>query len=267
MLRPQFPRHDVRPRRAATLLDLDPDLGSSLSDDRLAAARIELVAPLVAFGRGEWAGGRLASASPHHVGLLLVEGAMTCEVVLEDTISTELLGPGDLIRPWSTERAPELLVPQRRWQVLAAARLAVLDRSFAAALVRFPEVNAMLLDRVCARAERVATMKAISQLNSVERRLVALLWHLAGRWGRVTTDGVHVPLTLSHRLLGEMIGARRPTVSTALRTLVCDGRLLRRPDGTWLITGEPAQMTAGSGPVKSHRRRLLPAADAQPALP
>ena len=253
-------RRDARAdkhRRALPLLELDPDLGTLLTPGRLAAARAELVVSLVALGRGEWAGARLASASPDHLGLLLVDGAMTCEVLLEDTISTELLGPGDLIRPWAPERGPDLLVPTLRWQVLADARLAVLNRGFAAALLRFPEINTMLLDRICARAERVATLKAISQLNSVERRLVALFWHLAGRWGRVTTDGVHVPLTLSHRLLGEMIGARRPTVSTALGTLEREDRLRRRPDGTWMLLGEPVAARQAPGRAKPHRRRLL----------
>ena len=58
--------------------------------------------------------------------------------------------------------------------------------------------------------------QAISQLVRVDRRLLALFWHLAERWGRVTGDGVLVPLTLSHRMLSQLVGARRPTVSTAL---------------------------------------------------
>jgi CRP-like cAMP-binding protein len=158
-----------------------------------------------------------------------------------------------------------------RWHVLADARLGVLNRAFGAAVLRFPEVNAMLLDRLNGRLERLATMKAIAQLNSVERRLTALLWHLAERYGRVTTDGVTVPLTLSHRLLGELVGARRPTVSTALAALAEQGELLRKPDGTWLLTGEPAVTpTAKLERVVSHRRRLVtaePPADAPTPAP
>src|SRR5205814_3835432 len=70
--------------------------------------------------------------------------------------------------------------------------------------------NSMLLDRLNDRLERLATMKAIAQLNSVDRRLTALFWHLAERWGRVTPDGVVVPLVLSHRLLGDLIGGPPP---------------------------------------------------------
>ena len=119
-------------------------------------------------------------------------------------------------------------------------------------------MNALLLDRVCRRAQRLATTQAISHLNSVERRLLALFWHLAERWGRMTPHGVVVPLTLSHRLLGQMVGARRPTVSTALAALERRGELMRRSDGTWMLTGEPAgtpteQFSRSIPP----RRRLL----------
>jgi len=43
-------------------------------------------------------------------------------------------------------------------------------------------------------------------------------------------------MTLSHRMLGQLVGARRPTVTTALAQLAKDGELARRDDGTWLLT-------------------------------
>jgi CRP/FNR family cyclic AMP-dependent transcriptional regulator len=236
----------------APLLALDPDLGILLSEDRLAAARVDLIVPLLALGQGEWAGGELSGASPDHVGLLVVRGAIAREVVLADTISTELLGPGDVIRPWMLESASALLGQQVRWQVLAAARLAVLDRAFGAAVLRFPEVNSVLLDRLNARAERLATMKAISQLTCVDRRLIALFWHLAERWGRVTPDGVVVPLALSHRMLGELVGARRPTVSAALAALTRNGEVRRHGEGAWVLTARAPRTIAGG--VVSQRR-------------
>jgi CRP/FNR family cyclic AMP-dependent transcriptional regulator len=65
-------------------------------------------------------------------------------------------------------------------------------------------------------------------------------------------------LTLSHRLLGELVGARRPTVSTAIAALAADGKLRRRSDATWLLADEP-ELTPASGVRRmvSHRRRLL----------
>jgi CRP/FNR family transcriptional regulator, cyclic AMP receptor protein len=251
------------PRRPATvtmvpLLDLDPDLGALLTDQRRAAARAELMVRQLRLGRGEWAGGRLGPVSREHVGLLVVEGALAREVVLADTISTELIGPGDVLRPWSPPDTPRLLGQLVRWQVLADARLAVLNRAFGVGVLRFPEINTVLLDRLNDRAERLSTMKAIAQLNTVERRLLALFWHLAERWGRMTAEGVVVPLTLSHRLLGELVGARRPTVSTALAALARERKLLRRSGGDWLLAQEPESTPASRCEhAVSHRRRLL----------
>ena len=59
-------------------------------------------------------------------------------------------------------------------------------------------------------------MQAIAHLTRVDDRLLALLWCLAERWGRVVPDGVLVSLRLSHRTLAGMVGARRPSVTTAL---------------------------------------------------
>ena len=50
---------------------------------------------------------------------------------------------------------------------------------------------------------------------------------------------VIVPLALTHRILGQLVGARRPTVSTALAELAERGELVRRPDGSWLLQGDP----------------------------
>ena len=77
-------------------------------------------------------------------------------------------------------------------------------------MTRYPEITAALFDRLTERSLRLATTQAISQLTRVDRRLKALFWHLAERWGRVSGDGVIVPLALTHRILGQLVGARRP---------------------------------------------------------
>ena len=74
----------------------------------------------------------------------------------------------------------------------------------------------------------------------------------------MSRDGIAVPLALSHRLIGELVGARRPTVSTALAELARDGQLVRRDDGTWLLTGEPVTTSVAAAEVIRQRRRLMP---------
>jgi CRP/FNR family transcriptional regulator, cyclic AMP receptor protein len=119
------------------------------------------------------------------------------------------------------------------------ARLAILDRHVAVRLAVYPEIHAALLERCAWRAQRLAVLQTISHLKRVDRRVLTLLWHLAERWGRVTPDGVVVPLALSHSMVGQLVGARRPTVSTAIAELVREGAVARGDAGTWVLTGRP----------------------------
>jgi CRP/FNR family transcriptional regulator, cyclic AMP receptor protein len=133
-------------------------------------------------------------------------------------MSIELLGPGDLLRPWDEAANSELLEAVVRWSALARTQLAILDPNL---------------------APRLAVLQTISHLNRVDRRVLALLWHLAERWGRVTPDGVALSLALSHSMIGQLVGARRPTVSTAIAQLVREGHVARGAAGTWVLTGRP----------------------------
>jgi CRP/FNR family transcriptional regulator, cyclic AMP receptor protein len=245
-------------RRMFSLLDLDPDLGQLLPPERRPTAQAQLQVEVHRLAAGPWSSDRLAGANPEHVGLLLIDGVISREVLVSDTVSTELLGPGDILRPWALHDNPSLLQMTVRWNALTECRIAVLDRRLGARLTQFPEVNSVLIDRLNDRAERLATTQAVSQLNRVDRRLLALFWHLAERWGRMTSDGVVVPLTLSHRMLGQLVGARRPTVSTAIGELARRDELVRRDDGTWLLKGEPVGVPSEAVQrVVPIRRRLL----------
>lgn len=268
VLEPRVPSTRGRARATLALIDHDPELGQLLDAERLEQARRELVVRVLTIGAGEWgAATRLAGADPGHVGLLMLQGLMSREVVVSDHVSAELLGPGDIVRPWGLGSDAQLLQSEVRWMILAPSRVALLDRDLAVRLGRYPEVNTVLIDRMSDRAQRLATTQAICQLNRVDRRLLALFWFLAERWGRVSPDGVTVPLVLSHRMLAQLVGARRPTVSTALGDLARRGELLRRADGTWLLTGDPVGVPTGEAArVIRQRRAALPAAEpAEPA--
>jgi CRP/FNR family transcriptional regulator, cyclic AMP receptor protein len=230
--------HDLQ-ERVAPLLDVDPDLGEFLTPEQARDAHRRLVVRLRRLETGPWAAASLSVADPGHLGLLLLDGVIMREVLTTDVAATELLGPGDVVRPWQLADEASLLRAQVRWSVLCDARVAVLDRRLAQQLTSFPEVMSLLMERMGGRSQRLAIAQAIAQLNRVDQRLLTLFWHLAERWGRMTPDGIAVPLTLSHRLLGQLVGARRPTVSTALGELAAQGKVLRRTDGSWLLPGTP----------------------------
>jgi CRP/FNR family transcriptional regulator, cyclic AMP receptor protein len=246
--------------RWAPLLELDPDLGHLLPPGRRAEAARELIVKVHELRDGGRSLAGLDRSSPSHIGLLVLDGVVAREVVLGHTVSTELLGAGDIIRPWAIEEPVALLETTVLWSALSDVRIAVLGRRLAVQLCGYPELYAALIDRMSQRSARLATAQTISQMTRVDRRLLALFWHLAERWGRMTAAGVHVPLRISHRMLGQLIGARRPTISAAVGQLAESGELVRRSDGTWLVPGEPVGLSAtAAGPPARPRFKVLAA--------
>ena len=119
-------------RRTHSLLELDEELGELVPEARLGAAQPSCRWRSTASPRGRWSA-TMADASPEHVGLLLLEGVVSREVVVSDTVSTELLGPGDVVRPWAMHGDNPMLQLEIRWNALTESRVAVLDRRFARA--------------------------------------------------------------------------------------------------------------------------------------
>jgi CRP/FNR family cyclic AMP-dependent transcriptional regulator len=111
-------------------------------------------------------------------------------------------------------------------------------------------LHAALAERLLRRCRSLTTRLAIAQVSKLTRRLYLLLWHLAERWGRVTRDGVVLPIPLSHAMLAELACARRPSVTEALKTLAKYGLVSRTAAG-WTLHGPSPALVAhlGAGPV------------------
>ena len=160
--------------------------------------------------------GRALNHGSQPIGLLVLDGLLVREATVGDHPCAELLGPGDLLRAWD-DRDAEILLPRTvEWTALTHSRLAIIDQALAVRAAQWPEIFAALVERAARRAERLVVMQAIAHLTRVDDRLLALLWCLAERWGRVVPGGVLVSLRLPHRTLAGMVGARRPSVTTAL---------------------------------------------------
>src|SRR5919107_4777799 len=113
------------------LLEADPDLGMLLTDGSRADAERELTVRTYQVPTGPWDVTRLSGTSGDHVGLLILDGVLSRELVVADHVSAELLGPGDLVRPWQGSAGAGLLPVHAVWSVLSTVTLAVLDRRFA----------------------------------------------------------------------------------------------------------------------------------------
>jgi CRP/FNR family cyclic AMP-dependent transcriptional regulator len=221
-------------RRTVRLLDYDPELGATLSPERLAEAHEGAQATLVEVARGVRSSTELTGGHKAAYGVLLLDGLANRTVVLDGVVSAQLLGRGDLVRVGS-DSEEALVATAVGWTVLEPLTAALLDERFLLTVRRWPELVAALFERVAAQEERREIHRALSQLPRVEDRIHVLLWLLAERWGRVTRQGVILRLRLTHELIGQLVGAKRPTVSLALKQLEEHGAVHRRADGSWLL--------------------------------
>lgn len=201
-----------------------------------------LRAAAVDLPRGTWSAPRRAESGA--LGLLVLDGVLTRSVRYGPSSCCELLGPGDLLRPW-LEDAEAISATDDAWEVVEPAQLALLNGRAAQLCASRPELVAKLLDRALLRSRRRTMLSTIAATKRIEDRLLLLFGHLGARWGRVTPAGVTVSLPLTHALLAELVAARRPTVTTACRALR-DAELLERHDGSWLLTPAGQEELAAS---------------------
>lgn len=218
------------------LLQADPELGWRLSPGQLSSARQELVVAVQSLTSGRW---DVGPEAPPAAGLLVVEGCLTRDVlILGKSAAIEFLAQGDVLRP-SAESGLTSVDCRTEWHVLEPTRLAVLDADFLHAVRPWPEVTVELLSRQERRAEWLTMLLAISHLPRVDLRVLVLFWHFADRWGRVRGGEVRVPIPLTHLHIALLVGARRPTVTTALHKLAGAGLVVQEGKGWWLLRGGP----------------------------
>jgi hypothetical protein len=225
------------------VLEHEPELAGGLSGEDLELAGRYLVARTEVLEPGEWRAPWPGAEDPSgHIGLLLLDGLVMRAQRVGSVVPAELLGSGDIVRPWQEGDEGSSLASEPRWQVLQRTRVAILDRRFARIAGRWPEVVSALMDRGVQRARLLSFQMGIGHLRRVDARLLLLFWRLSDRWGRVTPDGVVLPLGLTHGWLANLVGAQRPSVTTALGTLTNAGRIERLEDGSWLLRGGPPNL-------------------------
>jgi hypothetical protein len=220
------------------LLEADPDLARNLPPEALKELRPTLVADVLELPAGEW---RPAHTEPQrgHLGYLLLDGLILRRTAINGSRSGELISRGDLMRPWIED---PISFSDVEWRVMEPTRLAVLDRRIGTRLCSRPELSAALLDRLTLRTRSLAIHATTENIRGLEDRLLVLFWHLAERWGHREQGVVVVPIRLTHETLSLLVGARRPSVTTALGALAKRGELERRQDGEWVLHGLPPAM-------------------------
>ncbi len=241
-----MPAPPGQPSGICYLLQEDPELAEALAPSVRAIAMDTVVVGELRLAAGPWRNRRVAGMDDG-LGLLVLDGVMLHRVGVDRRFGTELLGEGDVLRP-PYQPGESALTTTNDWLVLQAVRLAVLDEQFVRQLAEFPPLAGRLFRRAVERSRQLAVNMAIVHQARVDVRLHMLFWHLASRWGRVRSDGVVIPLRLTHAVLSDLVAARRPTVTSALSALSRRGEIRSVPEG-WLLSGEPpASARPGANP-------------------
>jgi CRP/FNR family cyclic AMP-dependent transcriptional regulator len=222
-----------------SIVDADPDLADLLDARNLERARHEALTRVQRLSPGEWNAAAAQESAEHHRGFLIVDGLLTRTVEVLGRRCVELVGQGDVMRPWQWDDEGSHVRAEIGWTVLEPSRLAVLDHELVLRIVPWPELGLELFNRGTRRAHHLAVALAISHHQRVDDRLLLTLWHLAERWGRVHPDGIVVPLPLGHQRLADLVGAQRQSVTTAMGGLTRTGSISRRANGHWVLHGDP----------------------------
>ena len=215
------------------LLDTIADMDLAVPEHERERARQVILAP-----SRSWPTGPFGPPDPrdraHPFAVVILDGALLCTTRLGGREASELLGEGDIVDlhdapPPSVRDTPiESVVHQ-------PLTVAILDDRFRVAARRWPHLHDVIYAQLARQRRAAAAHMTMLHLPRVDERILALFGQLSERWGSVTPDGIVVRLSLSHNLIGQLVGSRRPTVSLALSELADSGALVRRADTTWLL--------------------------------
>ncbi|MBV8432331.1 MAG: Crp/Fnr family transcriptional regulator [Solirubrobacterales bacterium] len=247
------------------LFDLDDDLAEEVEIRMRVSARQHVTARLLDAETGACDLDSWFASVGRGPGLLIVDGLLAVDTRVADRTITELLGPGDLLQPPGAHE-DELVERETLWRALHPSRLALLDSDFVERVRSWPQILNALFRRAERRSDDLDMIRAISSQPRLEVRLVLLLWHLAARWGRVEPAGLRLSLPLTHRLLGQLVAAERPSISHALRRLSQAG-IVTGAAGDWHLHGSvethleslierTARLTPHDQAASSTRRRI-----------
>lgn len=237
----RWPVHAVSARRPNAaplfgyLLDLDDDLADEIEVRMRFSARQHATARLLHAEAGECDLSSWFRRVGRGAGLLIVDGLLAVDTRVADRTITELLGTGDLLQP-PGRHDDELVEHETVWRALHPSRLALLDTDFVDRVRSWPQILNALFRRAERRSDDLDVIRAISCQPRLDVRLVLLLWHLATRWGKVEPAGLRLCLPLTHRLLGQLVAAERPSISHALRRLSQAG-IVTGTAGDWHLHG------------------------------
>jgi len=216
-----------------SLADVWPEIVGLMAPDDRQVVRDTLVVPAMYAKGGEL--GTLLATAPSAFDFVIVDGIVLKQTHYAGRDSLELLGPGDVLAPPLTPTRQAEVRATSTYQAHGRATLAVIEGYFRAAARRWPQLSDVLHDRLARQTHRASAHLAVLHIARAEDRIRALFSDLAERFGHVTPDGIKIDVDLTHDLIGQLIGSRRPTVTLALERLSVANELTKHHDGRWQL--------------------------------
>jgi CRP/FNR family transcriptional regulator, cyclic AMP receptor protein len=179
--------------------------------------------------------GDTLAATPTAFDFIVADGVVLKQTSYAGRNSLELLGSGDVLAPPLTPSRQLESRATSSYQAHGQASLAVIESRFRTAARRWPQLSDVLHDRLARQTHRASMHLAILHIARADDRVLALFSDLAERFGQVTSDGIVIDVELTHALIGQLIGSRRPTISAALEQLSTTGTLTRTIDDRWML--------------------------------
>ena len=159
--------HDV-----ISIVDADPDLADLLDATSLERARRGALTRVQRLSPGVWDAASALEPAAHHRGFLIIDGLLSRTVDVLGRRCVELVGHGDVMRPWQWDDEGSHVRAEVGWMVLEPSRLAVLDHDLVLRLVPWPQLGLELFNRGTRRAHHLAVALAIVHHNRVDDRLL-----------------------------------------------------------------------------------------------
>ena len=119
------------PGQVVKVLDVDPELGEMLTSEQLRAAAPTVRALKISLPDGQWSPSSWPVEVRAGLGLLVLDGLLTRRIQLGGRFAAELLGPGDLLRPWQEDDEVASVSRSSGWRCLRDCSVALLDLEFA----------------------------------------------------------------------------------------------------------------------------------------
>ncbi len=159
------------------------------------------------------------------------------EIVLNTIEPGEVLGEIALIdgKPRSADAT-----------AMGACTMLIIRRAeFIPFLKQNPETAVRLLTVLCKKLRETSEMAEIVGLHSIPARLARLLLKWAEGEGVDTPEGIRVPMKLSQREIGNLIGATRESVNKQLRAWQDDGHIVNGQTTITILDEEALEEVAG----------------------